>query len=58
MRWKNKQNGDIRIKEKFILFPITLDGETRWLEWVKLEEKYSFCPYTMNEWVPIRFING
>jgi len=32
MRWKEHDNGDVKIERKFALFPIKVDKETRWLE--------------------------
>jgi hypothetical protein len=35
MRWKNKiipKEGDVRERNEFLLFPKTINGETRWLE--------------------------
>jgi hypothetical protein len=40
MRWKYKQwkHGEIRIIKKFVFFPISINEETRWLEWVELNK--------------------
>ena len=43
MKWQIKsrpQIGDIRIKEKFLLFPKSTNDEYRWLEKAKWKEKY------------------
>ncbi len=40
MRWKQPKDGDVKIKKIFALFPITSNGETRWLEWVNVECEY------------------
>ena len=60
MRWKNKNilPGDKRIIEKFLWFPIEIDGETRWLEKCKIlqcvkrsgDDPYSFIWMDMN-WI-------
>lgn len=44
MRWKNKTNtppkiGDTRVVRKFLLFPKSLSGETRWLEKANIIQK-------------------
>lgn len=44
MRWKsywNATEGDIRYKEKFLLFPKIINDEGRWLEKVKYKQEYS-----------------
>lgn len=46
MRWNEPESGDEKIKRKFALFPITIDGETRWLEWVTI--KYRFSKYDIH----------
>jgi len=40
MRWKEHDNGDVKIERKFALFPIKVDKETRWLEWVTVKYVY------------------
>lgn len=32
--------GDVRIKEKFLIFPKTIDNELRWFERARWEERY------------------
>lgn len=51
MRWKNKypSEGDVRIKTRFALFPITIGLENRWMELVRLRQVYR--PYDF----PCRF---
>ena len=41
MRWKvkPKEYSDIRRRKKFLLLPATVNGETRWLETVYVEER-------------------
>jgi len=41
MRWKEPEKGDTRIRSWFALFPINLNGITRWLEWVTVEQEYT-----------------
>lgn len=40
MRWKLAKNGDSRIVEKFLIFPIEIKGEVRWLERAKIMQFY------------------
>ena len=48
MRWKTEtepNHGDVRFITKFLLFPKTIHGETRWLEtacWKEQCEFYTF----------------
>jgi hypothetical protein len=61
MRFKLKHNlepncGDRRIVTKFLLFPIVIDNEFRWLEKVKIEQKYILSPFGYS-WINKRFID-
>lgn len=43
MRWKTKplpKEGKLYIREYFAFLPVTIDNETRWLEFVKIEGHY------------------
>ena len=44
MRWKSKvisENGrSFRIRRKFCLLPLTVNGEVIWLEWVIVKEEF------------------
>lgn len=55
MRWTKPKNWDIKVKRKFALFPICIDKEVRWLEWVTIE-------YVYNKWHDVwdmkRFIDN
>lgn len=59
MRWKRPTHGDIKIKKKFALLPITVVAgyETRWLEWVNI--KYEYCEdcWCFCGWMPMEFID-
>ena len=66
MRWNEKEqpnHGDTRIVEGFLWFPEKLNGETRWLEKAKWEEKaYGVQRVLTKEsagtrWYPVRWIN-
>jgi hypothetical protein len=44
MRWKsywNPEVGDIRYKEKFLLFPKIINDEGRWLEKARYKQEYG-----------------
>ena len=47
MRWKIPNNGDKRIVKRFALFPIRIDNECRWLEFVYIQQFYDdfYNPY-------------
>ena len=52
MKWKHPKDGQKRIIKKFALFPIRLNGETRWLETVYILQKYldgNSCGYWDNK---------
>lgn len=65
MRFKQKplpNDGDTRIKTKFLLFPKKINGETRWLEkssWEEVCEIYDNSPYYMDiiSWDAFRWID-
>ena len=40
MRWQEPKHGDVKIKKKFALFPIKINGENRWFEWVTIKYVY------------------
>ena len=44
MRFKREKKniGDKRIISKFLFFPTTIDGETRWFETAKIEQCASY----------------
>lgn len=41
MRWYAPKRGDVRVIKKFAIFPITINGETRWLEWVRIRQTFA-----------------
>ena len=44
MRWKRKldpHNGQRRIRRVWLLSPLTIKGESRWLEWAWIEQVYE-----------------
>ena len=67
MRWKvNKtpKEYETRIVERFLLFPVTLNDEKRWLEKAKIEQRYIYtytydCGFANPEgrWMNYRFID-
>jgi hypothetical protein len=69
MRWTNKEPliNDKRIKSKFLLFPKTINEETRWLERADWIEKFvavyvykTEIEETPNKyfWLPIKWIDN
>lgn len=43
MRWKanNPKVGDVRVKMGFLWLPVTLQGETRWLEYAHIYQVFT-----------------
>jgi hypothetical protein len=42
MRLIRPKNGDIKIKDKFALLPVSIGREIRWLEWVTIKYQYWY----------------
>lgn len=40
MRWSEPSDGENKIVKKFLLLPLTINYETRWLEKVTIEYRY------------------
>ena len=67
MRWKvseKPKENDTRIVDMFLLFPIRIGNERRWLEMAKIEQKYIYtytydCGFANPEgrWMNYRFID-
>jgi hypothetical protein len=57
MKWKGKKPYETVIKKRFALFPINLNGETRWLEFVKIEGYYWKGPSGTWWWEPQKFVD-
>jgi hypothetical protein len=61
MRWNKYSEGDIRTVKRFLFFPLTINGKTRWLEWTTIKQQY-YCgywdaePYSM--WVNMEFVDS
>ena len=64
---KKNYLGDEKIVKKFLIFPLTIDGETRWLEVVKIKylyvKKYGYDyynefieVYSYYKWEPVAFL--
>ena len=65
MRWIEPKDGDIKIKKKFAILPIKINGETRWFEWVTVKYQYyekvavwsnGRCRFVTG-WLPEEFID-
>lgn len=61
MRWGKQKlsEGDIRIIEKFLIFPKCIDEEWRWWERVIYEQKYTNYKFGSFDytWIDIKWIN-
>jgi len=51
------KNGDVRIVEKFLLLPKTINGETRWLEKTKFRQRFEFYYDALYVWEAWRDMN-
>lgn len=67
MRWNEEpeyrpDNGTLRRRKRFLWFPKTIDGQTRWLETAEWQE-YSYRmtdPTSASDWIswiPNRWLN-
>lgn len=52
MRWQEPKLGDTRIQTKFLLLPLTIGYETRWLERASWKEVY----HSSGLWLPIKWM--
>ena len=55
MRWKNKKHkaGDTEVITKFLWLPLSIKGETRWLENASYKVVYKLTGYDYPELEPI-----
>ncbi len=53
MRWKDNspKSGDTRNVCSFLLFPLKIDRETRWLEHATWKEEYCGGMWFPSEWI-------
>lgn len=56
MRWHEPELHETRTVKRFAIFPIKIDGETRWLETVFVEQVY-YPDLTFDGWYNYRFID-
>lgn len=70
MKWRPKVKpsvGDRRVVSRFALLPVTINGETRWLEWVdilqelqEVESRFGdsagYCTWTELKFVNVEFL--
>ena len=58
MRWNKREprSGNRRVKSWFAIFPVTINGETRWLEKVKVLQQFCMT-IVENSWKNIEFVN-
>jgi hypothetical protein len=62
MKWKTKKykSGDTRIIKKFLWSPLTINEETKFLEYVEYEQQLTnLLPKLINNlrWVNTRWVN-
>lgn len=59
MRWKmiRPMIDDVKIKTKFLLFPKTLNGETRWLETVRIKYVFFYGSFDEYRWFEDSFVD-
>ncbi len=61
MRWFKKpgiKTGTVRTTVKFAWWPITIKGETRWMEWVAVKQRFirdGCMEYTWIGWMNLDF---
>lgn len=63
MRWmkKNKttpKDGETRVVSRFLIFPWELSNQYRWLEWVKIKQRYvgitcDGCDVSGGYWIDV-----
>lgn len=41
MRWTKPKTMDIRIKQNFLILPLKINNEIRWLEKVRIKQQYN-----------------
>ncbi len=56
MRWREPRDGDTRVRRGFLLFPKTISGETRWLEWARWQERYEASYESW--WMAVAWVDG
>lgn len=52
MRWHEPNHLEQRIVRKFLLLPMKIGRETRWLEWATVRQKYDW-----SNWMNVEFID-
>lgn len=59
MRWETIRPTlyDVKIKTKFLLFPKTLNRETRWLETVRIKYIFLYGVYAEKKWFEDSFVD-
>lgn len=66
MRWKTPNVGDTKTIRKFLWFPLTIHGETRWLEFASVAYTYTCERYLDSDfvwkyywlWTPANFVDS
>lgn len=56
MRWKHPEFLETRIKTRFLIFPKTIENETRWLEKATWKEMYIKGLSSTGKWEELYWI--
>lgn len=56
MRWSYPKDGERRTISKFLIVPVQVGREMRWLEWATMEQRYIVGLYSCF-WHTERFID-
>ena len=65
MRWTKPKDGDVKVKKKFAIIPVTIKDEIRWFEWITVKYRYynrisvwnhHECCYKFG-WYPREFVD-
>lgn len=54
MRQRHPNSGDLRTVRVFLFLPETLDNETRWMEWARIEQVYVWSEYEKG-WINVHW---
>jgi hypothetical protein len=58
MRWRKKQEGDVRVRTRFLIFPKTIYVWTRWWERATWKEQYTTTAMGARRyWKPIEWVD-
>jgi len=58
MKFLIPEYGTKRVKKTFLLFPLRIDHEVRWLEFVKIEQEYTKRGASSNSFMQWLFLDA